>query len=62
MAQGGQINKDTNTTYRRLPNLWRTEKDRQNSPCAQMSPLSANRPREVRGSEARVDCWVRDLG
>ena len=61
MAQGGQINENAKTTYRRMPTPWRTEKDRQNSPCAQMSPVSCNRPREVVGSEARVDCWVRDL-
>jgi len=61
MAQGGQINSETKTVYRRLPTLWRTEKDRQNSPTCGMVPQSANRPVEVRGSEPRVDCWVRDL-
>jgi hypothetical protein len=44
-----------------LPNLWRTEKNRQNSPSHMPCPLSSNRPREVSGSEPRVDCWVRSL-
>ena len=61
MAQHEDVKNETKTTYRRLPTLWRTEKDRVNAPGVNMSPISANRPREIQGSEARVDCWVRDI-
>ena len=49
------------TTYRRMPSLWRTEKDRVNGPSQSVALNSPNRQREIHGSAARVDCWVRDL-